>query len=210
MKVQFPLFGKATGSSAGTIYQSYWGRTYSRSFPFSFHYPDTKKQQECQSTFFDIQRVWLPIYNVIKSFFNPMQRTNKNPFNKLIGYIFRIFNPYAKHKMPDVPSSFGLDRKNLMSISLAVSSTTINEDEVSILFDLNRPYNSTGYPITKIHFLLLNKTQQSMLYQNEPLSYTLRKISFRNTQGWKEKDEIYFYVAASANNWFGNFNLMQL
>ena len=76
MKLQLPWIGKAAGSSAGQILQSYWGHTYSRSFPSMFHYPNTKLQQECQAKFFDIQRIWQPIYVVIRQHIGSTQRTN--------------------------------------------------------------------------------------------------------------------------------------
>lgn len=93
MKVQLPWIGKAAGSSAGTIYQSYWGHTYTRSFPALFHYPDTPAQQATQALFHDVQRFWLPIYQHLEPSIGKEQRKGINAFNVLAKCIYKVFNP---------------------------------------------------------------------------------------------------------------------
>lgn len=207
MKVQLPWYGKASGRSAGTIYQSYWGATYTRSMPFSFHYPDTPDQQACQATFFDIQRPWIPIYNQIKDYLNKYQRKNVNPFNVYSMSIFKIFAPYGKDKYVEVPGKFGLDNLNSMWLELTSISMTITPEEVQLRYGLAGGAAPPDHPIKHIHFLLFNRTQQSMLFKSQTLMDPLGFMSFVNTNEWKNGDRIFLYVAVSADDWLGNFKL---
>lgn len=210
MKVQLPWFGKAAGSSAGTIYQSYWGKTYTRSFPFSFHYPDTQRQQKCQATFFDIQRTWLPIYQQVSQSIGPMQRKNKNPFNSMMRNIFRVFNPYGKYYTGHIPEFFGLDPKNRVRPVLLDINLDINPDDVVLTYDMARPYNGLQIRLVKSYLLLFNITQQTMLFSEEPFRPDVQRVTFENTLGWLPSDDYAFYVALAADNWLGNFNLCVL
>ena len=210
MKVNLPIVGKATGSSAGLIYQSYWGSTYTRSFPFSFHYPDTKKQQECQASFFDIQRVWLSFYPKIMVNINKSQKRNRNPFNALSAAIYKVLNPYVKPNYKNPPQSFGLDTSSLMHMQVNVDAFNFADGNIRIGVSFMRPHNSTGFQITKLHCILFNRTSQSMYYKNIELDHQVNTIYFENTQDWKEDDEILFYTAISADNWLGNFYRSQL
>lgn len=207
MKVQLPWIGKAAGSSAGTIYQTYWGNTYSRSFPALFHYPDTKKQQECQASFFDIQRIWLPIYNEISTHIGKMQRKNKNPFNKLTSSIYHIFNPYDKESHVKVPENFGLDPLNRVYGILRNCDIKIEDKTVKVQFTWLRPYINISEPITTAHYILFNTTLVSMYYASYPLDGSMEEITFENGNQWNKEDEIYFYLALSGETWLGNFNL---
>lgn len=210
MKVQLPWIGKAAGSSAGAIYQTYWGNTYSRSFPALFHYPDTKKQQECQASFFDIQRIWLPIYNTISTQIGKMQRKNKNPFNQLTSSIYHIFNPYKEQKLSRLPNFFGLDPKNRVRIFFSIDEMRIDATAVEMWFTWFRPYIEIDMTPTTLHFLLFNLSRTSMYYQTIPFSTDYRNIDFRNTNEWKEGDKLTLYVAISGDSWFGNFNIQKL
>ena len=208
MKVQLPWFGKAAGRSAGTIYQSYYGNTYTRAMPFSYHYPDTKKQQETQASFFDIQRNWFPIYNQIKLNIKMQQRNDKNVFNRLSQGIYKVLNPYNNKKNKEPLRFFGLEPKNVNRPNTARIQVDFKETDIKILFDMNRPYWYRHETISNSHLLLFNQSQQTMMYQNTKFQAGENMFSFENTLNWQETDTIYVYLALSSENYLANFNLI--
>lgn len=208
MKVQLTWFGKAAGRSAGTIFQSYYGNTYTRDMPFSFHYPDTKKQQETQASFFDIQRNWFPIYNQIKLNIKMQQRNDKNVFNRLSQSIYRILNPYAKKAYKEPQRYFGLEPKNKNRPVTNALSIDFKNDKIIVHFDMNRPYWYRSEQITTSHILLFNRTQQTMFYQQDNFHAGLNEFKFENTLNWNETDNILIYLAIASENYLANFNLI--
>lgn len=209
MKVQLTWLGKASGRSQNTIYQSYWGKTFTRSMPFLFHYPDTEKQQICQSLFFDIQRIWLPIYNEINKNIAPMQRRNKNPFNDLTSKIYHIFNPYERRRFQRLPKNFGLDKLNRVRPIIVVESFNIAPDKISFYFDNNRPYIGIDMIAKNLEILLFNITKQTMYYVQDDFVAGSHRLGIVNSNDWQPGDEIAIYVAISGEFWLGNFNLVQ-
>jgi hypothetical protein len=208
MKVQLTWFGKATGRSAGTIYQSYNDNTYTRSMPFSYHYPDTKKQQETQACFFDIQRNWFPIYNKIKLNIKMQQRNNKNVFNRLSKSIYRILNPYAKKAYKKPQGYFGLDERNENRPVIHVLIVDFKEETIRVHFNMERPYWNRSEQITNSHLLLFNRNKQTMMYQQSNFHAGFTEFIFENTMDWQETDEILIYLAIASNNYLANFNLI--
>lgn len=210
MKVQLPWIGKAAGSSAGMIYQSYWGRTYARSFPSMFHYPNTPSQQACQSAFHDIRRIWQPIYNELKHFVSSGQRSNRSIYNIYMKSIFRLLNPYGVPKNDVIPSNFGLDRYNTKRVDLGEASLVFRSSDIMLLFTqnslVNTPYNKT----TSEHFILINKTDQTLYYRIASYSPSRRNMDFKNTYRWSSSDDILCFVAISVEGWMGNFNLLKI
>lgn len=202
--------GRASGSSAGLIYQAYYGNTYARSFPLIFHSPDTKKQQQCQASFFDIQRVWLPIYNKLSNNISKMQRKNKNPFNKLMASVYRIFNPYQHTKFNKLPKDFGLDRYNRLRAVVRQQSIKIDENTITLRFYMMRPIVEIGVSPIETHVLLFNLTQQNMYYHYIPLRGDENIVELYNGNKWEPSNNIALYIALSAPNWLGNFNLFPL
>lgn len=208
MKVQLPLLGKAAGSYAGGIYQSYFGHTYVRSFPAIFHYPDTQDQQTTQAKFFDVQRSWLPIYQALTQFIGKMQTRNKNPFNVFSKGLYKIFNPYAKKYKFFPLKYFGLDPLNRVRPAITALNVKIDENDVMIRFDLLRPYNDMAIKLKTTHILALNLTQQTLYYANKDLQAGSNEFPFVNTNHWQNGDTVVLYVALSADSWLGNFNLI--
>lgn len=208
MKVQLPWLNKASGRSAGTIYQSYWGATYTRSMPSLFHYSDTEKQQRTQAIFFDLQRVWIPIYNQLALSIKKQQRKNKNPFNMLSHFIYKIFQPFSLNKNEKYPSNFGLDPLNRVRADLLNPNLDRADDALVFSFYFNRPYNGTGFHLDYMHTILFNITKQNMMYSKNEIAPEFHEIIFRNTLDWQREDVILVYVALSADAWLGNFNLV--
>lgn len=208
MKVQLAWFCKASGRSAGTIYQSYFGNTYTRAMPFSFHYPDTKKQQETQASFFDIQRNWFPIYNQIKLHIDMSQKKNKNVFNQLSKGIYKILNPYKKSKLDNPIENFGLDPLNQNKPVVIGFRLDFKEKDIVLYFNMARPIWVRSEWIESTHILLFNRTQQTMMYQETKFQPDTNIIGFENLQRWENSDEIFTYMALSSQNYLANFNLI--
>lgn len=208
MKVQLPWFGKAAGRSAGTIYQSYFGNTYTRAMPFNFHYPDTKKQQETQASFFDIQRNWFPIYNKIKLNIKMQQRNDKNVFNRLSQAVYRILNPYAKKVNKKPQRFFGLEPRNENRPRIAELQVDFKDERIDIYFDMQRPYWYRSEQIRSSKMLLFNRTQQTMMYQETQFHAGYNELIFENKMHWNETDDILIYLAIASENYLANFNLI--
>lgn len=208
MKVQLPLLGKAAGSYAGSIYQSYYGHTYVRSFPTLFHYPDTQDQQTTQAKFFDIQRIWLPVYNNMTLSIGKNQRKNKNPFNIFSKGIFKTLNPYENGRNFTPLRYFGLDPLNRVIPKTTYPILKYDEGILKLTFIMNRPYNLVSVRLNTTHLLALNRTRQSLYYKDATLNGGLNEFEFENTNDWHDGDQVLVYVALSADTWLGNFNLV--
>lgn len=208
MKVQLTWFGKAAGCSAGTIYQSYFGNTYTRAMPFSFHYPDTKNQQKTQASFFDVQRNWLPIYNQIKLNIKKQQRNDKNIFNRLSQAIYRVLNPYSKKVNEKPQRFFGLEPRNENRAIIAELQVNFRDTRINIYFDMQRPYWYRSEQIESSHLLVFNRTQQTMMYQQTKFQAGVNDIVFENIMHWTETDDILIYLAIASDNYLANFNLI--
>lgn len=206
MKVQIPILNKATGRSGDTIFQSYYGNTYARSMPILFHYSDTPSQQLTQATFFDLQRLWIPIYNHLKLSIQGQQRKNKNPFNVMSSFIYKIFNPFNTEPTLKYPSNFGLDRLNRVRPVVVGSTINITSEYVELTYDMQRLWNGTSFVMTTTNLLLFNIKRQSMLYLDIPFRAGEDTLKMPNVNDWLPDDVILFYMALSCESWLGNFN----
>lgn len=207
MKVQLPWFGKATGSSAGTIYQSYWGNTYTRSFPFSFHYPDTEKQQQCQFDFFRIQRAWWTIYDKLKTYIPRSQRRNRNIYNTLSKGVYSAFLTYGIKANENIRPHWGIDPRNTVLPIIEVGKVSYSNLTYIIEATLQNIAGKRKFYPTNNHFLLCNITQQEMYYKIEPYSEAKISTSLFVTSEWLNTDIIIAYVAFSNDEFFTNFYL---
>ena len=175
-----------------------------------FHYPDTTKQQITQAKFFDLIRPWVPIYNELSRSISKQQRINRNPFNIMSGFIYRIFHPYNEKAGEKYPTNFGLDRLNRMRPVIVDAIIDINPEVLSLTFDMQRLYNGLSFTIDTTNVLLFYVTAQSMLFQAIDLKGGINALRFENTNEWKQGDEILLYVALSCKSWLGNFNHIAL
>lgn len=207
MKVHLPWSGKATGSSANLIYQSYWGNTYTRSFPFSFHYPDTGKQQKCQQDFFKIQRVWWEVYKAMAPFIPKSQRHNKNIYNLLSAGIYRIFMTYSEKKQANVVPVWGLDNRKTVKLSLFVGPIDMVSTPCTVYTEIQSIQSSRKFQRIYNHLLLVNVTQQSFYYTNFKRQGTEIKETFTVPGDWQPSDLILCYLALSDESFFTNFYL---
>lgn len=210
MKVQIPILNKATGRSRDTIFQSYYGNTYARSMPILFHYPDTDKQQVTQAKFFDVQRIWIPIYNHLSLSIKRQQRINKNPFNVMSSFVYKIFHPFKPYTPEDYPENFGLDRLDRVKPAVVGTSLYMGQSQVHLSFDMLRPFNGMAFDMTTSNILLFNVTKQSMLFTDIPLQAGTNDIYFSNTNHWTISDIVVAYLALSCDSWLGNFHRIGL
>lgn len=207
MKVHLPIVGKATGSSAGLIYQSYWGNTYTRSFPFSFHYPDTDKQQKCQFDFFQIQRAWWPIYKELKMSIPKQCRRNTNVYNELSNGLYRALMTYAPVKTENALQVWGLDKRKSVKADLKTSKIIIEDQRVFVSCYLNGFYGKRKFVPSVFNMLLCNITQQEFYLKIEKLESDTIAVEFFVTSEWSQSDIIVAYVAFSNDEFFTNFFL---
>lgn len=210
MKVHLPIVGKATGSSAGLIYQSYWGNTYTRSFPFSFHYPDTAKQQKCQFDFYRIQRAWWPIYNQLKESIPKQCRRNTNVYNKLSNGLYRVFMTYAPVKSENVLQVWGLDERKSVTADLEASKIIIQDQRVFVSCYLNGFYGKRKFVPSVYNMLLCNINQQEFYLKVAKLESDTIAENFVVTSEWSLSNIIVAYVAFSNDEFFTNFTLCSL
>ena len=209
MKVQLPWLNKAAGRSAGTIYQSYWGATYTRSMPALFHYPATQKQQATQATFFDLQRIWIPIYNHLSQSIQRQQRKNKNPFNIMSSFIYKILQPFNSNKDYEYIKNFGLDRLNRVKPDIPRAFYTIDDLSVVVDYELKLVTNATDFVMTTTNIILFNPSRMSMYFTDIPFEEGHGHVSFKNTNEWKHGDLVLMYISLSCDSWLGNFNLVE-
>lgn len=210
MKVHLPIVGKATGSSAGLIYQSYWGNTYTRSFPFSFHYPDTANQQKCQFDFFQIQRAWWPIYNQLKLSIPKQCRRNTNVYNELSNGLYRVFMTYAPVKSENVLQIWGLDKRKSVSVNLKAFKIILEDRRIFVSCFLYGFYGKRKFVPSVYNMLLCNITQQEFYLKVAKLESDTIEENFVVTSEWSESDIIVAYVAFSNDEFFTNFYLCSL
>ena len=207
MKVHLPIVGKATGSSAGLIYQSYWGNTYTRSFPFSFHYPDTDKQQKSQFDFFQIQRAWWTIYENLKTYIPRVQRRNRNIYDTLSKGVYSALLTYDIKAEANIRPHWGLDPRNTVLPIIDVDKISYSNFNYYIDATLQSFTGKRKFYPSINHFLLCNLTQQEMYYKIEPYTDSKISTSIFVTSEWLNTDIIIAYVAFSNDEFFTNFYL---
>lgn len=207
MKVHLPIVGKATGSSAGLIYQSYWGNTYTRSFPFIFHYPDTAKQQKCQFDFYRIQRAWWPIYNQLKLSIPKQCRRNTNVYNKLSNGLYKVFMTYSGIKAQNIVEVWGLDERKTVVFDLEKYPISFDGLKLFVRTDILDIHGKRSFNPISYNMLLCNITQQEFYFKVKQLTEKKILESFIVTSEWSQSDIIVAYVAFSNDEFFTNFYL---
>ena len=210
MKLQLPWIGKAAGSSAGTIFQTYWGRSYSRSFPAIFHYPNTPAQQKTQAAYYDIRSSWQPIYNAFSKLGSLNQRTNKNSYNLYFRAVIQVLNPYNVEKYTMPPRYFGMDPRNRVVISVADAKISIEKNSLTLFFSRYLTKIGIHDEFNRVQFLAFNRTRQKIAYFNHFYRPEAQSLRVSVDSSWTVSDEIYVYLAFTSPNWLGNFNLVKL
>ena len=207
MKVQQPLIGHSSGSLGDMVFQTYHGVTVMHTKSTNYHYPDTPSQQICQAKFYDIQRVWLPIYYELVTCYSVSQRYNRNIFNELSKGIFQVFNPFSNQSRIKPPKNFGVDSLNRVVADLGSVSYTLTKQVIEVHFDGVSISQEVDGRFIWIHYLVCNRSHQNLYYRRMRFSASTNYFGFTNTNDWDQSDEIYFYAAVESDTWMGNFNL---
>lgn len=210
MKVQMPIVGHAAGRTAGLIYQTYNGHTYARSLPVIYHYPDTPLQQDCQAKFYNIQEQWLPIYNSFKRLIPRNQRHNTNMFNVLSAGVYLAAQTYANSNSKGRPQHFGSDIQQQIQIKTIKAGISIDPKLVVIDADVVFVSWRRTFVPRACSLLLVNASQQLLMFTRFDYSESDFRIEFSNMQSWLQGDSISAYLALASKDFFTDFYLLAL
>lgn len=205
MKVQLPWIGKATGSSAGLIYQSYWGGTYSRSFPAMFHYPDTPAQQACQALYWHIRREVGGCYEEIRYDISSYQKRIRNTYNVLFQSVRDMFLKQMADPLNAWQSTFGVDTIPAISAKIVDADNWFRPNQ--IIFDSRlRSYSSKFVFVpTRCWFTLVNWTRHELWTREATLEREYLYSVYPNTTGWPQTDNVVFTACIANDHYMSNF-----
>lgn len=205
MRIQSPIAGNQSGSSAGMVFQTYRGRTFMRSKPALFHYADTPAQQATQKKFYDIQADWLPIYRTMRVFFPKVERQGLNYFNTLSKGIYQASKTYPPYSTLDPIEAFGFDIYDRCRITQGALST-IRNGRTYILRLASTTYVSTiDFVPEKVQCLMLCPDLQQLEFTTIDYSPGQLDIPFSNSRNWFPGHTLHLYIAFSNDAFFSNF-----
>lgn len=210
MKVQIPILNKAAGAYANQIFQSYYGNTYVRSFPASFHYPDTPKQQQVQSAFYNIQRVWWEVYPALAANIPRSQRHNKNVFNILSQGLYKSIMTYMERVPENIQRTWGLDKRNSVTLIITFNLITNQNHFYTIKAHIDEIRSRRRFTPNRFHILFYNCTRQQFLYAYFPYKGPYIDIRMYVGDIWPGEDLIIAYLALSDTDFLTNFYLCGL
>lgn len=205
MKVQLPWFGKATGSSAGMIYQSYWGHTYARTFPAIFHYPDTPAQQLCQDIYWGIRRSCGALYEEIRYDISPYQKRMQNPYNTLNQSARKLFLAGPPGLNKNWPMYFGVDSLNAISANIIDANNMIRPDRINFDSRLRDLSSKFIFEPTKVWYALVNFTRMELWCRQGQIERDYLYGFYPNTTGWPELDNVLFAACIANEHYMSNF-----
>lgn len=209
MKAQLPIIHHGSGHAGNIIFQTYWGRTFLRSMPILFHYPDTPAQQKAQGLYWTITRQFQAIYSNFKRSFPKRNNSNKNIYNVLCKGIFQAADPYDSQHTAPPPLRFGLDTQQQIKLSFMASKIVVDKTTIIMSFQVSlHMWRRTFRPATAF-VLAINRTQQSLLGTIQPYEQGNFDIVLQNTVAWFPTDEVVAYVAAGNKETISNFYLIK-
>lgn len=205
MIIQSPLLGHLSGTTGNLIAQTYHGKTHIRTKPISYHYPATEEQQKTQARFYDIQRQWQPIYNIISPFYTASQRKGKNIFNLLSEGVYKAAETYPETTPPPAPRQFGSE-KNLSLIINPTLGKIVTTDKL-IIFDGKYNITARNKKVSRKYLLTLffNVAQQTMMLSIEENPSQAIHIEISNTYKWQVEEKLHVYCAIVTSNIVSNF-----
>ena len=201
--------GKATGSSAGLIYQSYWGKTFARIFPVMFHYPNTPAQQACQAKYWHNRIEAQACYRTIQPYLSTYQKRITNPYNAMFKsvndmFIMRETNPYSP-----IPNDFGIDIRHSVNASIKAVFNVVRPDQVIIDANVIDIKSEFQFVPDKAFLVLVNFIRQEVWTQ--PANFHSGNIygAWPNTTTWPSTHVAVFYVGLANDHFCTNFFLLQ-
>ena len=205
MKVQAPLIGKASGTSGGMVFQSYFGNVYTRSLPILFHYPDTPAQQKTQGLFYNILWQFQSIYNSFSEVIPREQRRGRNVYDILSHGIYQAAQTFPNAQATDPPRFFGTDSQQQVKLLPSAYQIAVGQDFVKVGFSLRFSLWRRRFTPSMAHIILIDYDLQSLMAASEAYANGSFNITFENVQKWQETDTIRTYVALSNPEFMSNF-----
>lgn len=209
MKAQLPIIHHGSGHAGNIIFQTYWGRTFLRSMPVLFHYPDTPAQQKAQGLYWTITRQFQAIYGNFKRSFPKRNNSNKNIYNVLSKGIFQAADPYDSQHTAPPPLRFGLDTQQQIKLLFPVSKVVVEKTTVIMSFQVSLHMWRRAFRPATAFVLAINRTQQSLLGTIQPYEHGNFDIILQNTMAWLPTDDVVVYVAAGNKETLSNFYLIK-
>lgn len=207
MKVQLPWMGKATGSSAGLIYQSYWGKTFARTFPAIFHYPNTPKQQLCQAKYWHLRIEVGACYEELRYDLSDYQKRIKNPYNQLFQSARTMFESQAADPRAPWQVSFGVDAINAVTCSFYEYQSHITPERIICDARIHDFKSEFKFFPEKCWICLVNWTRQELWTRGTDFQQGYVQTWWRNATGWPSTDDVVWYFAISDDHYMSNFFL---
>lgn len=205
MKVQLPWCGKATGSSAGLIYQSYWGKTYARTFPAIFHYPDTPAQQACQRKYWHSRIEAENCYKVIQGNISSYQKRIANTYNAMQKSVIDMFAPLYDDFLAPLPKSFGIDSIKAINASFKNLKSIVLPEIIILNAELSSLDSKFIFRPNKCFLAVINSNQREIWTVAAGFKDGIATGNWKNTTSWPTTDTAYFYVALADDHYISNF-----
>lgn len=209
MKAQLPIIHHGSGHAGNIIFQTYWGRTFLRSMPVLFHYPDTPAQQKAQGLYWTITRQFQAIYGIFKRSFPKRNNSNRNIYSVLSKGIFQAADPYDSQHTTPPPLRFGLDTQQQIKLSFLVSKVVVEKTTISIAFQLSVSLWRRAFRPTRVYLVAVNRTQQSLLGAEQSYQSTEIEFVLQNSVLWESTDAVVAYVAIGNKETLSNFYLIK-
>lgn len=208
MKVQLPWFGKATGSSAGMIYQSYWGHTYARTFPASFHYPNTPAQQACQARYWHNRFEANVCYGTIEEQLSDYQKRIVNPYNQMQKSVIGMMTEFEENPYSPVPTEFGIDSIKAINATIQSYQCVVRPDYVLLDANITQITSKFRFEPKKCFLVLVNRIRREVWTQPANIHGNNIYGTWPNTTTWPMTHVAFFYVALADNHYISNFILI--
>lgn len=205
MRVQSPFMGNMSGSSTGSIFQCYRGRTYKRTKPFIYHYPGTPAQRANQAKFYNIQTPLRQIYSLIKPYYSNDQSNGFSPFNNFSKGLYRAAQTFPPFDAPEQIRHFGLDIYNRIHIALGDHQDYFLDDTYYFTFENFSIHAVVDFNPTQAYAIYICTELQQI--QFTLISFDAQRLAFpyKNTLNWFPDHSFDMWVALSDENFFSDF-----
>ena len=209
MKVQLPIINHGSGRAGGMIFQTYWGRTYLRSMPVLFHYPDTPAQQKIKGLYLNLMNQVRAAYDTLRKSFPRNFNTNRNMFNILAKGIFRAADPYNSNHDATPPLRFGYDTQQQIKLIFSDHKINVGKTDIVISMIASIQLWRRSFRPKQAVYIVINTTQQQIQFTSLPWTDGVFEWSFKNTFPWHAEDRILIYVAATNSEMMSSFYLIR-
>lgn len=205
MKLQLPWINRAAGTTAGIVFQTYNGNTYSHAKTAYYHYPNTQAQQETQGKFYNIMWQFLYIYRSMRIYIPAQVRHNCNMYNVLSSGVFAASLTYPNPQRKTPPVWFGADKMQQVKVNFANGAIEVSLQSVSVKFNVSLQFYRRNFNPKFYHLLLVNASQQLLMSETSTYTSSCFAIELQNISKWLPTDTISVYLMLSNKNFSTNF-----